>query len=58
MTDETNIQLNDTKKTTTSVAQTKSSTKTKEEEGKDGNKGPNDCPINEDKQGGITSHVQ
>lgn len=65
ITDETNIQINDNKedkkdvkkteeKKATSVAQTKSSTKTKEEESKD-SKAANDCAINEG--GKTTSHV-
>ena len=65
ITDETNIQINDkpedkkdVKKTedkkATSVAQTKSSTKTKEEESKD-TKAASDCAIGEG--GKTTSHV-
>lgn len=52
ITDESNLQLNDNKKT--SVAQTKSSTKTKGEE--EDKKSTNDCAINTDGQK-VTTHV-
>jgi hypothetical protein len=53
--DDSNVQLQDEKvKKTTSVAQTKSSTKTKDDDTKDEK---NDCAINESGQK-VTSHVQ